>query len=175
MYNLISSITSDVSSQINAQTFSVCESTTSTQTPNLPCYLSGTTPITYSLSSYNGAIVPSFVSINSVTGVLNITAVSISSSTDYSFSILSSVSGVTGSFQTVITLNVKKHTDESCSPSESEVAKSLSYTTQAVIAATILLSVGISFTNLSLLATLWSVLNQMQILHKWFGKYLFII
>ena len=113
-YNLVSSITSDAYLQTDTQTFSVSESTTSTQTPNLPCSFSGSTSITYSLSSYNGALVPSFVSIDSSTGVLSIVAPSVSSSTTYSFYIDSTISGISGTVQKIISLTVKKCTVSNC-------------------------------------------------------------
>ena len=163
--------TSDVYFQVNTQTYSVCESTTSTQTPNLPCSFSGSTSITYSLSSYNGSIVPSFVSINSATGVLTITAPCVSSSTDYSFNILSKVSGITDPTQNIIKLSVNNCTVGSCS--SSEVAKLLSAIIQGVIAATALLSLGLSLSNLSSMAILWSAINQVQILNNWIYKTLF--
>ena len=108
LYNLISSITSDAYLQIVTQTLFVTESTTSTQTPNLSCSFSGSTSITFSLSSYNGAIIPSFISINSTTGVLTIAAPSVSSSTTYSFFIDSTVSGISGPVQKIINLTVNK-------------------------------------------------------------------
>ena len=107
LYNSVSSLTSDVYFQVNTQAYSICESTTSTQIPNLTCSFSGSTSITFSMSSYNGAIIPSFVSINSTTGALTITTPSVASSSDYSFNILSVVSGVTDPVQTIIKLNVK--------------------------------------------------------------------
>ena len=113
-YNQISSSTSDVIIQTNTQSFTVSESTSSTQSPNLSCSLSGSTLITYSLSSYNGAIIPSFVSINSTTGILTIAAPSVSSSTTYSFYIDSTISGVSGTFQEIINLTVKKCTVSNC-------------------------------------------------------------
>ena len=173
LYNLISRTTSDVYFQVNTQTHSKCESTTSTQTPDLPCSLSGSTSITYNLSSYNGSIVPSFVSINSATGAMTISAPCVSSSTDYSFNILSKVSGMADPAQTTIKLSVSNCTAGSCSPSESEVAKLLSAIIQGVIAATALLSFGLSLSNLSSMATLWSAINQVQILNNWIYKTLF--
>ena len=113
-YNLISSTTSDAYLQIATQTLSVSESTTSTQTPNLSCSFSGSTSITYSLSSYNGGIIPSFVSIDSATGVLTIAAPSVSSSTTYSFYIDSTISGISGPVQKIINLTVKKCTASNC-------------------------------------------------------------
>ena len=167
LYNSISNTTSDVYFQVKTQTISVCELTTSTQTPNLPCSFSGATSIVFKLSSYNGGVVPSFVSIDSTTGALSITAPSFSNSTDYSFNILSTVSGMTDPAQTIIKLNVKKNTAEDWGFIASETAKSLGSSIQGATAATALFSVGISFTNLSLLAILWSALNQMQILTNW--------
>ena len=168
-YNLVNTEISDVYFQINTETFSVSESTTSTQTPNLSCSFSGSTSITYSLSSHNGAIIPSFVSINSATGVLTIAAPSVSSSTNYSFNVDSAVSGVTNPVQKIINLTVKKCTTGCCNSQESEatksdVAKVLRIIIQGVIAATALLSFGLSFANSFSFATLWSAINQIQIL-----------
>ena len=200
-YNLVSSANSDAYLQIATQAFSVTESTTSTQTPNLSCSFSGSTSITFSLSSYNGAIIPSFVSINSTTGVLTIAAPSVSSSTTYSFYIDSTVSGISGPVQKIINLTVNKSTVsnsqkctasncQKCSATDSAVctscnsgyslssgscilnvseseasgtAKSLSTSSQAAIGAIALFSIGTSLTNLSSMASLWSIINQMQI------------
>ena len=202
LYNLISSITSDTYLQIYTQAFSVTESTTITQTPNLSCSFLGSTSITFSLSSYNGAIIPSFVSINSVTGVLTIAAPSVSSSSTYSFNIDSTVSGMSGPVQKIINLTVNKSAVsnsqicaasncQKCSATNSAVcsscnsgynlnsgscivnvseseasgtAKSLNMSNQAAIGAIAMFSIGLSLTNLSSLASLWSVINQMQIL-----------
>ena len=101
-YNFVSSTTLDAYLQINTQAFSVSESTTSTQVPNLSCSYSGSTSIVFSLSSYNGANVPSFVSIDSATGVLTIVAPSVSSSTAYSFYITSTISGMSGPVQKIL-------------------------------------------------------------------------
>ena len=114
LYNLVSSITSDAYLQTNTQAFSVIESTNNTQTPNLSCSFSGSTPITFSLSSYNGGAIPSFASINSTTGVLTIAAPSVSSSTTYSFYIDSTVSGMSSPVQKIINLTVQKCTVGNC-------------------------------------------------------------
>ena len=201
MYNSGSSLNSDAYLQTNMQEFSVSESTTSSQAPNLSCSFSGSTSITYSLSSYNGSNSPSFMSIDSSTGVLSIVAPSVSSSNDYSFYIDSTVSGLSSPVQKVIKLTVKKCTANncqkcsitdssvcmscnsgynlnsgSCSLSESKVAKSeteesesaklFSMSNQLVTGAIILISLGSSLTNLSSMASLWSAINQMQILDK---------
>ena len=187
-YNLVSSTTSDTYLQTDTQALSVSESTTSTQTPNLSCSFSGSTSIIYSLSSYNGAKIPSFVSINSATGVLTIAAPSISIPTTYSFYIVSTIQGVTDPFQKIINLTINKCTASncricsaansavcsscnsgyslnsgSCTLNVSETAEALSTSSQAVIGAVALFSIGSSLTNLSSMASLWSIINQMQI------------
>ena len=194
LYSLVSSNTSDAYLQIDTQTLSVSESTTSTQILNLSCSPSGLTSITYSLSSYNGVIIPTFVSINSSSGVLTITAPSVSSFTTYSFYIDSTVSGVSGPVQKIINLTINKCTASNCqkcsatnsavcsscnsgyslnsgscilSKSEaetSETAEALSTSSQAAIGAIALFSIGLSLTNLSSMASLWSIIYQMQIL-----------
>ena len=191
MYNLISSSSSDAYIQIATQGLSVSESTNSTQTPNLSCSFSGSTSIIYNLSSYNGAIIPSFVSIDSATGVLTIAAPSVSSSTSYSFYITSTISGMSSPVQKIINLTIKKCTASNCQicsvsdssvcatcnsgfslslgscnlpeDKSSETAKLLSTTNQFVVGAAILISVGPSLANLSSMASLWSVINQIQI------------
>ena len=191
MYNVVSSVTSDVYLQIVTQAFSVSESTISTQTPNLPCSFSGSTPIVYSLSSYGGAVIPLFVSIDSTAGVLSIEAPSVSNSVDYSFYIVSTVSGLSSPVNNIIKLTVKKCTASnchtcsvsdsficencnsgyrlksgSCSLPESDTAKSLSMANQIIVGSIVLLTFGFSFTNLSSMASLWSAINHMQILLK---------
>ena len=199
MYNLVSSANSDAYLQIETQTFSVTESTTSTQTPNLSCSFSGSTSITFSLSSYNGAIIPSFVSINSTTGVLTIAAPSVSSSTTYSFFIDSTVSGISGPAQKIINLTVNKSAVsnsqictasncQKCSATDSTVCMSCNSgyslssgscklivsevpkaeveqsSVQIITGATLVLWLASSLLNSSSTASLWSMLNQIQIL-----------
>ena len=113
-YSLISSTNSGEYLQTYTQAFSVSESTTSTQVPNLSCSFSGSTSIAFSLSSYNGAIVPSFVSINSATGVLTIAAPSVSISSTWSFYITSTISGMSSPVQKIINLTINKCTVSNC-------------------------------------------------------------
>ena len=194
LYNLISSTTSGAYLQTDTQAFTVTESTFSTQTPNLSCSYSGSTSISYSLSIYNGAILPSFVLIDSATGVLTIATPSVSSSTTYSFYITSTISGMSSPVQKIINLTVNKCTASNCqlclatnsavcsscnsgynlnfgscilNVSEAETsgtAEPLSMSSQAALGAIALFLIGSSLNNLSSLASLWSVINQMQIL-----------
>ena len=205
-YNFVSSTTLDAYLLISTQAFSVSESTTSTQVPNLSCSYSGSTSIVFSLSNYKGVTVPSFVSIDSATGVLTIVAPSVSSTTIYSFYITSTISGISSPVQKIINLTVNKCSVGNCQictitdssicatcnqgyilssgiwnfittqsaqqntqsaqqeTSMSETAKSLSTANQVVMGAVALISVGLSLTNISSMASLWSVINQMQIL-----------
>ena len=188
MYNQISFVTSDVYIQSYTQAFSIIESTNKTLIPNLSCSISGSTSIAYSLSSYNGAIFPLFVSIDYATGVLSIAAPSVSNSTDYSFYIISNITGVTSPVQNFIKLTVKKCTPSnwqlcsatdssictncntgyslnsgSCSLKESETAKSLSSSGQAAVGASVGLWFVSSLLNAASLASLWSMINQTQI------------
>ena len=191
MYNLVSSITSDAYLQTDTQAFSVTESTTSTQTPNLSCFFSGSTSIVYSLSSYNGAIIPSFVSINSATGVLTIAAPSVSSSTTYSFYITSTIPAMSISVQKIINLTINKCTASNCqlcsatnsavctscnsgynlnsgscklNVSESNKAAVEQSSVQIITGATLVLWLASSLLNSSSMASLWSMVNQTQIL-----------
>ena len=188
MYNVVSSYTINTDLQTSTQALSVTEDNNSTLTPILPWSFSGTTRVVYNLQSYNGANIPSFVSLNSSSGVLSVSSPIVSSSTDYSFTIVSTIQGVLNQIQNVIRLTIKKWTASNCKRwaatdssvctncnsgynldsgawklPESNTAKSLSISSQVSIAATIGLSFAFSFTNFSSVASLWSMINQMQI------------
>ena len=163
------------------------------QISNLSCSFSGSTSITYSLSSYNGAIIPSFVSIDSTTGVLTIAAPSVSSSTTYSFYFTSTISGMAGPVQKIINLAINKCTVSNCqlcSATNSAVCSScnsgynlnsgscslnVSETNKAVVqqssvqiitGATLVVGLVSSLLNSSSMASLWSLVNQIQILFE---------
>ena len=190
MYNLVSSVISDAYLQSDTQSYSVTEANNVTQAPNLSCSFSGKISINYTLSGYNGSNVPSFVSINSQTGVLSIQAPNVSSSIPYSFYIESKVSGVADVVKKIINLNVKKCTASNCvkcsatdstvctscnsgynldsgawNLPETEIAKSLSVGSQAIVGAIVVISFISSLSTLSSLASLWSMINQLQILN----------
>ena len=96
------SYTSDVNYQTSSQSLFILESTTSQVLPDLPCSISGTTTINYSISNYMTSIAPSWVTINSLTGVLSIVAPEVSSNTEYDLYVNSAVSGVSSSIQKLI-------------------------------------------------------------------------
>ena len=73
------------------------------QAVSLTWSTSGTTAITYSLSSLNGQSPPAWVTLDSVNQLLNFTTPTVSSTTVYQFSIQATVSG-TNSLQKCIIL-----------------------------------------------------------------------
>ena len=84
------------------------EGNNSTFSPDLPCSTSGTTSISFSISSYGGTNTPSFVSIDAATGVLNVVAPNISADTEYNFYIDSTISMASNPVQSIIKLTIKK-------------------------------------------------------------------
>ena len=75
------SITSDINYQVDTQSFSLLETDTATITLNLSCSFSGSTSITYSMSSYMSSNIPSFVLIDFASGTLTVSAPSVDSDT----------------------------------------------------------------------------------------------
>ena len=187
-YVLDHSYSMNADSQANPQSLSITEDNISTIVPSLPCSFIGTISIVYSLSSFNGANAPSFVSIDSATGVLSVAAPSVSSSTSYSFSIVSTISGVTDPVQNIINLKVNKCTASncqkclatdstfctncspgynlnsgSCSLPETETAKILRIVCQSTIGIIAIFWIALRWVNLSSMSSLWSTINQTQI------------
>ena len=108
-YALTSSYTSDVLYNIAPQIFQISKSTTFQIKPNLPWSISGSTSIIYSIadaSSVRRALAPSWVSIDSSTGQVTVNTPSVSSTTDYSFSIASTITGVTSAVSQTINISV---------------------------------------------------------------------
>ena len=130
------------------------------------------------------------MSIESTTGVLTIATPSVSSSMTYSFYIDSMVSGISGPIQKIINLTVKKWTVgncQKCLATDSTICSSCSSgynlnsgscilivskaevgqtSVQAITGATLVLGVASSLLNSSSIASLWSMVNQTQILFK---------
>ena len=131
---------------------------------------------------------PAWITINSTTGALNITTPEVSLDTKVDFYIISSVSGVTGSIQKkmrLIILDWSVQNWQKCSSSSSTTwvkwssgyvlssggvwtdssvtAKALSTTSTSVVIASSACVVLVSFLNASSIASLWLVVNQLQI------------
>ena len=156
------------------------------KTPSLTC--STTSTITFSLASYNGGQIPSWVSCNSVSGVLTMNTPNVSSSTNYMFYINADVPGTLSPIQKLITVGITQclvsHWDTwsstdttvwitwsyfyavssgSCTQNPSSEVSSINIATKSTIGAQALITTTLSaFTNSSL-ASLWSMINQLQL------------
>ena len=104
------SYTSDVSYQTSSQTYTFSKNGNILITPDISCSFSGSTSITYSLASYSGNAIPSWVTISSSTGQLTITTPNPAVNTDYPFYISSTISGVTGAVNKLITITISSWT-----------------------------------------------------------------
>ena len=100
------SYTSDVSYQTSSQTYTFSKNGNIQITPDISCSFSGSTSITYNLASYSGNAIPSWVTISSSTGQLTITTPNPAVNTDYPFYISSTISGVTGAVNKLITITI---------------------------------------------------------------------
>ena len=222
-YTLVSSTSSDVSYQASDQLYTIPKITTTQETPDLPCSVSGSTGITFSIADYNGVTAPTWVTIDSSVGTLSITTPLLSSDTVFSFYINSLVSGLTGPVQKLIQITVQTWAVSNCvtwsdssvsiwiawnsgynltsgawvaiippsstsagsskssssstgsSKSSSSIpaidivpelktsGESASATTQSVIWVVVFASSISSFTNASSMASLWAMVNQVQL------------
>ena len=185
------SYTSDINFQTKDQSISVIESTTTQKTPDLPCSISGTTPITFSISDYI-ITAPSWVTIDSTWGVLTITAPEVNTDTEYDFYISSSISGVSSQIKNLIKLTVINWTPSNCqkcintsgsvcevwisgydlasgtwiiqnTKAISKTAQALSVTTTSAVVATTGIVVVTSLVSTASIASLWMTINQLQL------------
>ena len=182
--------TSDMYYQIVTQSLSVVESNTVSITADLPCSFSGSTSIIYSTSSYKSSSVPLWVSIDSITGIIKISAPSVSADTTYSFYVISTVSGVINSIQKLVKLTVSNCQAENCqiwsssstfvwtdwndgyslrsgawvknTASATATSQGLRFTNISIIGSIFVLVALMSLLNLSSMASLWAMINQVQ-------------
>ena len=113
-YKSVSNYTSDVNFITSDQSISVQENITSKVTLDLPCSISGSTPITFAIANYMNSTVPDWISIDSLTGSLTIQAPAGTSDKEYSFYINSLMSYTTGPILKLIRLNVLKCSVSHC-------------------------------------------------------------
>ena len=113
-YISVSNYTSDVNFITSDQSISVQENITSQVTLDLPCSISGSTPITFAIANYMNSTVPDWISIDSLTGTLIIQAPAGTSDKEYSFYINSLMSNTTGPILKLIRLNVLKCSVSHC-------------------------------------------------------------
>ena len=158
-YTLTSSSTSDIYYQTSDKTITVIENTYSTQSLDLSCSSSGSTAITFSISNYNGVTAPTWISIDSSTGDLNIKSPKVSADKSYTFYVDASISGISNPVHKLVTVKVSNIII-------SDMSKGLTATTQAMITTTVVITSVLSMMNSSSMASLWSMINQVQLFFK---------
>ena len=187
IYTSISSTTSDVYYQILDESLSIIELNSAIMTIQLSCSFSGSTSISYSISSYGSSTVPSWITINSLTGVLTITAPNVSADTEFYFYATSSITGVSNPVQKLIKLtvvNCQVQNWDKCSMSSSTTwvtwssgstlnsdSSTIASTTSQVLSSTSTSALGASFWIITLIslinpasiASLWGMINQAQL------------
>ena len=179
--------TSDVNFLTDDQSFSMIENTSSQKTPDLPCSISGLTSISFSIAGYASSTPPSYVTIDTSTGKLSITAPDITADTEFNFYINSILSGVTDPIQKRIKLTINNWSVSNwkvCLSSSSTIwdiwnsgstltsgawvttsdtAKAFTSTSTSLVLATSGWLVFVNFMNTSSIASLWLVINQLQL------------
>ena len=179
-----------ISLQVNttAQSYlSLLENSYIEVSPTLTWSSLSSTTIVFSIASYNGVPAPVWVSIDSSSGLLKITTQNATNLTSYSFYINAQVSSATNTIQKLITINVAKWSSQncktwtvedstkwsscntnyyltsgSCSNEATSNVKALSTTTNSLIGGTAALVLLSSTINSSSFASLWAIMNQLQ-------------
>ena len=78
-YNQVSASSYDVFINTNAQSYTLVEKYSSTETPNLTCSSSGLTAIYFNIANLNGSLAPDWIKIDPFSGALNISALDVNS------------------------------------------------------------------------------------------------
>ena len=187
-------ILSDISDALidnSSYTYEITEDSFMQVTPYLTCSENGLVSIFYSLILWNGYIVPEWVKINPFTGELNITSPNVANNAEFSFCINSLIVGNSNSVQNLITIKVLKCTMPNCQkcsssticascisnyillnsswiphnpPVISTESKSMSITINSSILSTTILESVSTILSISSLSSLWSMINQIQLL-----------
>ena len=179
--------TSDVNFLTSGISYSITENNAVQVFPSVPCSISGSSTIIFSIGSYNGVIPPSWITIDSITGSLNITTPDVSIDKEFAFYINSVISGVSTSISKIIKIKVLNCNVENCQRclsssnsncsscnsgyylhnsawfTPSKTAQSLQTTNQAIMASVAGIVAVASVLNTSSLSSLWSMMNQVQL------------
>ena len=162
---LVTSYTSDVNYLTKDQSFTVLGGTTSKLNPDLPCSLSGSTSISYSLTNYLGVTVPTWITVNSSSGELTVVALQTSTNKEYYFYLSSLVSGISQPIQKLIKITVTSSLTNSSTKSASDFSNALSITSTSLTAAIVGVTVLTSLMNTNSIASLWMSINQLQLFY----------
>ena len=200
VYSLTTTSSSNVYYQTSDLILSVTEGNTLITSPDLPCSNSATISILYSLGGYNGTQAPNWIKIDSITGQLTISAPDVSSDTKYYFYVNSNISGISYTVQKLIKLTVLNWGVQNCKTwlnnnsaywnewnsdydlnngkwtitSRLEISKGLSIATISMIGAAWLSIIITSAINSSSMASVWLIVNQVQLLFLLFLTRAFI-
>ena len=162
---LVTSYTSDVNYLTKDQSFTVLGGTTSKLNPDLPCSLSGSTSISYSLTNYLGVTVPTWITVNSSSGELTVVALQTSTNKEYYFYLSSLISGISQPIQKLIKITVTSSLANSSTKSASDSSNALSITSTSLTAAIVGVTVLTSLMNAKSIASLWMSINQLQLFY----------
>ena len=179
------SYTSDVNFQTNNQSISAIERIISHKDPDLPCSVSGSTSISYSIGNYTTPS-PSWVTISS-SGSLAIEAPGVTSDTQHEFLINSIVSGNSNPIPKLIKLTIIKCLADNCQNCDStnnticavcisnyylfsgqcipssKTAQTLSKVSTSAAIAITGMAAATSLINASSISSLWMTMNQLQL------------
>ena len=158
-YNLISSIwyNLDIVYKLDTQALSSQWCSSKTIEADLTNSISGSTPISYSISNYLTAA-PSWILIASSSGKLTINAPLNSVGKEYDFYVVSSVSGDSGSTKKLIKLTI---TSFQLNPSNE--ANIMITIVQILLIVVVVVSAISASLESSTFASMWSLINQVQI------------
>ena len=158
-------------------------------TPDLPCVMSGSDTISFSISNYIASTAPTWATIDSTSGILSITAPEVAKDTEFDFYISSSISSYPNPVQKLIKLTIVSWSVmnwKKCSTTNglicevwntgyslssgawniiqsSETAKDISKVSASVTIVTGGCVAFASILNTSSIASLWLTINQLQV------------
>ena len=181
------SVTSDIYYQTINQSFSVNETNVASFTPDLSCSFSGWTLINYTISNYESSIAPSWFTIDSILGTVTMKNPSVDSDQEFDFYVNSMNSGLSSPVQKLIKVTIVNWKVDNCkywsSTSDSiwiacksgfslfknkwisKDAEALAMTTALISGGTITAVAATSLLSTSSMASVWSIVNQIQILY----------
>ena len=192
IFILYPQILSDVYFQVSSETFTITENNVINFIPEVCCSAAGTTTISFSISQYNSETPPTFVRIDASYGVLSGTSPSVASTKTFSFYLDSNIASANGPVQKMVSIIVNKWTVtnwQRWTPTSgstwaiwntgyslisgtwqiiqeaktSQTAESLKTISQSILGATAVIVLITSVLNASSFASMWSLINQMQI------------
>ena len=193
-YNVVSNKSYDIQYLTYWQSYSVNKSSFTLLIPDMPWSSSGSISISFSLSMFNSIPLESWITIDSSTGILTVVSPDVSQNTTYSFYILSAVSGFSNPVQKLIKITVVAWSVTNwlqCSSQSATIwtswsngyklnsglwvinsagdqvsatAEALKISNISILGASSCIIAIFSSLNASSLSSIWSIVNQIQLL-----------